>query len=92
MASRTIMAASLLSCADDGRRHRAKLVAVLSATERRDHPHITAACEGSGGARYLQRIDLGSLTAGCSCPDRAAVCKHTAAVLQRYLAARGGAQ
>jgi len=94
--SRVLGARDLIALADHARVQRADDVRVISASEKRDRPLLTATVESvdEEGVTYVVRILLAVKGKRgrywCACPDhrkRTNVCKHIIAVADRYVAA-----
>lgn len=89
-------AKALVMLADASRLDRADDVRVVRASEKRDRPLLDAAVESAGGdrtyrVRILLAVDGERGRFWCECPDHRKhthVCKHIAAVANRYIAAR----
>lgn len=89
-------AMDLVMLADASRLDRADDVRVVRASEKRDRPLLDAAVESAGGdrtyrVRILLAVDGERGRFWCECPDHRKhthVCKHIAAVANRYIAAR----
>ena len=87
-------AEQVIENACEKRLHRAEVVGIASAkmVGGADTGVLTAIVYGSGGGTYTINIDLrdrGWGTCQCTCPDNKATpaCKHSLAVIKRYIAA-----